>query len=55
MVTLTGRNLLHYMPHFEGWDSETNTVAGIAGDGPNYNFVQPGQNRFYTFRLQLTY
>ena len=55
VVTLTGRNLLHYMPHFEGWDSEINTQAGVFGDGPNYNFVQPGQSRYYTFRVALTY
>ena len=54
-LTLTGRNLLHYLPHFTGWDSEISTQAGIAGDGPNYNFVQPGQPRFFTFRVNLTY
>ncbi|MSR03188.1 MAG: SusC/RagA family TonB-linked outer membrane protein [Gemmatimonadetes bacterium] len=55
VATLTGRNLLHYLPNFGGWDSEINTQAGGSGDGPNYNFVQPGQPRFITFRLQLTY
>ena len=54
-VTLTGRNLLLYLPHFNGWDPEINTAAGLAGDGPNYNFVQPGQPRFFTFRVNLTY
>jgi TonB-linked SusC/RagA family outer membrane protein len=55
VATLTGRNLLHWLPHFDGWDSEISTQAGVAGDGPNYNFVQPGQPRYVTFRLQLTY
>ena len=55
VATLTGRNLLHYLPHFGGWDSEVSTQAGLSGDGPNYNFVQPGQPRYITFRLQLTY
>ncbi len=55
VATLTGRNLLHYLPNFGGWDSEVNTAAGVAGDGPNYNFVQPGQPRYITFRLQLAY
>lgn len=55
VAVLTGRNLLHYLPNFGGWDSEINTAAGVAGDGPNYNFVQPGQPRFVTFRLSLTY
>ena len=55
VATFTGRNLLHYLPNFGGWDSEVNTAAGVAGDGPNYNFVQPGQPRYITFRLQLTY
>src|SRR5205085_1203055 len=55
VATLTGRNLLLWMPHFEGWDSEINTASGVAGDGPNYNFVQPGQSRYVTFRVQLTY
>ncbi len=54
-VTLTGRNLLLYLPNFNGWDPEINTAAGLAGDGPNYNFVQPGQPRFFTFRVNLTY
>jgi TonB-linked SusC/RagA family outer membrane protein len=55
MLTLTGRNLWHHMYGFGGWDSEISTQAGIAGDGPSYNFVQPGQPRYVTFRLQLTY
>ncbi|MFN0178607.1 MAG: SusC/RagA family TonB-linked outer membrane protein [Gemmatimonadales bacterium] len=54
-LTLTGRNLLHYLPNFGGWDSEISTAAGVAGDGPNYNFVQPGQPRFFTFRVNLSY
>jgi len=54
-LTLTGRNLLHHLPNFGGWDSEINTAAGVAGDGPNYNFVQPGQPRFFTFRVNLSY
>jgi TonB-linked SusC/RagA family outer membrane protein len=53
--TLTGRNLALYLPNFNGWDPEINTAAGVAGDGPNYNFVQPGQPRFFTFRVNLTY
>lgn len=55
VVTLTGRNLYHHMFHFTGWDSELSTQAGIAGDGPAYNFVQPGQSRYFTFRLNLSY
>lgn len=55
VLTLTGRNLLHHLFKFEGWDSEINTAAGVAGDGPSYNFVQPGQPRYVTFRLQLSY
>jgi TonB-linked SusC/RagA family outer membrane protein len=54
-VTLTGRNLLLWLPNFSGWDSEINTAAGVSGDGPNYNFVQPGQPRFVTLRVQLSY
>ncbi len=56
MVTVTGRNLwLHFLKGFGGWDSEINTVAGVAGDGPAYNFVQPGQSRYVSVRLQLTF
>jgi TonB-linked SusC/RagA family outer membrane protein len=54
-LTLTGRNLALYLPHFNGWDPEINTAAGVAGDGPNYNFVQPGQPRYFTFRVNLVY
>ena len=54
-LTVTGRNLLLYLPNFNGWDSEINTAAGVAGDGPNYNFVQPGQPRYFTFRVNLSY
>jgi TonB-linked SusC/RagA family outer membrane protein len=55
VATLTGRNLLLWLPHFSAWDPEINTAAGLAGDGPNYNFVQPGQSRYVTLRIQVTY
>jgi hypothetical protein len=55
VITLAGRNLWHWLPNFSGWDSEINTVSGLFGDGPNYNFVQPGQPRYFTLRIALTY
>jgi hypothetical protein len=53
-VTLTARNLALWTD-FTGWDPETNTAAGVAGDGPNYNFVQPGQPRTFLLRLNLQF
>jgi TonB-linked SusC/RagA family outer membrane protein len=55
-VTLTGRNLwLLTSKDFTGWDPETNTTAGLFGDGPAYNFVQPGQPRTLLVRLNLQF
>jgi len=54
-VTLTGHNLWLYAPHINTWDPESNTAAGTSQDGPNYNFVQPGQTRSVTLRINLTF
>ena len=54
-VTLTGHNLWLYAPNINTWDPESNTAAGTSQDGPNYNFVQPGQTRSVTLRINLTF
>ncbi|MCC7134152.1 MAG: SusC/RagA family TonB-linked outer membrane protein [Gemmatimonadales bacterium] len=53
-LTLTARNLAMWTP-FTSWDPEVNTASGVAGDGPNYNFVQPGQPRTFLLRLNVQF
>ena len=53
-LTLTARNLAMWKS-FGSWDPEINTAAGVAGDGPNYNFVQPGQPRTFLLRLNVQF
>lgn len=53
-LTLTGRNLAMWKS-FGSWDPEINTASGVAGDGPNYNFVQPGQPRTFLLRLNVQF
>ncbi|MGE3615359.1 MAG: SusC/RagA family TonB-linked outer membrane protein [Gemmatimonadales bacterium] len=53
-LTLTARNLKLWTG-FTSWDPEINTAAGTNGDGPNYNFVQPGQPRTFLLRLNLQF
>ncbi len=53
-LTLTGRNLAMWKT-FGSWDPEINTASGVAGDGPNYNFVQPGQPRTFLLRLNVQF
>jgi len=54
-VTLLGRNLWLYAPNINTWDPESNTAAGTSQDGPNYNFVQPGQTRSVALRINLSF
>jgi hypothetical protein len=52
-VTLTGRNLAIWKKAFTSWDPEISTPAGTDGDAASYNFIQMGQPRIFTFRVNF--
>ena len=52
-VTLTGRNLAIWKKSFTSWDPEIATQSGLEGDASAYNFIQLGQPRIFTFRVNF--